>query len=91
MQTECFLLQSNINRFNMDTCLDCWSSIQVGYNTAQSKCPGALFPSNFPGEKIGAKSIPGQAVNLPGAKRITSETSERNLRNDFHLETVPRQ
>ena len=29
------------------------------------KCPGTFYPGDFPGEKIAAKSVPGQAVNLP--------------------------
>ena len=47
-------------------------------------------------EKMGAKLVLGQAVNLPGTKGPASETSapnrrtpEINLRNYFHVETVP--
>ena len=67
-------------------------------DTPPSKCPGAFYPDDFPGEKIEAKSVPGQAANLPVTKRLTSETSaanrrtpERDPRNYFHVETVPRQ
>ena len=49
-----------------------------GQETPPSKYPGTFYPVDFPGEKIGAKSVPGQAVNLPSTKCLTSETSAAN-------------
>ena len=66
------------------------------YHIYTSKCPGTFYPGDFPCEKIGAKSVPRQAVNLAGTKCFTSETSaansgtpEKKLRNYFNVGTVP--
>ena len=48
--------------------------------TPSSECPSTFYPADFPGEKIEAKSVPGQAVNLPVTKCLTREISAANER-----------
>ena len=49
-----------------------------------------VTPPPPPREKIRAKSVPGQVVNLPGSKYLTSETSAANRRTpETNLRTFP--
>ena len=68
-----------------------YQMLPVIFCNPPSKCPGTLYPGDFPGEK----SVPGQAVKRnTGLPRETwaanRRTLERNLRKYFNVERVPR-